>query len=102
MIKITALKYVKKLIDVKFNFVFILAYCCSQNFMRQSMCKKFSYLYWQCLFCKLMRIVFSNREWYFLRHFLTSRLRTNVQIARYMISAKDDVRCFVHDLKPTI
>ena len=31
-----------------------------------------------------MRIVFSNREWYFLRHFLTSRLRTNVQIARYI------------------
>ena len=49
--------------------------------------------------CKLMRIVLFNREWYFLRHFLTSRLRTNVQITRYMISAKDYVRCFIHSLK---
>ena len=49
-----------------------------------------------------MRIVLFNREWLFLRQFLVPRVRTNVKIARYMISAKDDGRCFVHGLKPTI
>ena len=34
---------------------------------------------------KLMRIVFFNRECYFWRHLLTSRLLANVQIDRYMI-----------------
>ena len=33
---------------------------------------------------KLMRIVFINREWHFLRQFLVSWLWMNVQIARYM------------------
>ena len=51
---------------------------------------------------KLMRIVFFIREWYYLRHFLTPRLLANVQIDRYMKSAKDDSRCFVHGLKTTI
>ena len=45
-----------------------------------------------------MRIEFSNREWPFLRYFLRPRLRTNVQIARFMISAKHDAQCITVDL----
>ena len=39
----------------------------------------------QTVCTKLMRIVLSNRECYFLRHFPNPRLLANVQIDRYMV-----------------
>ena len=47
---------------------------------------------------KLMRIVFSNREWPFSRLLNGSRIPTNTLIARYMISEIGDARCIVADL----
>ena len=47
---------------------------------------------------KLMLIVFSNREWPFLRLFNSSRIPTNTLIARYMISVIGDARCIDADL----